>query len=129
MTTQGLTRALDEGRRHRYRYCEQLCEVLSWNGQALLGALVRHGGKGRVWGEESVRRLLDIRERPSGARCVDVTNTAVASGVLTTTRKGLRFPIPSMEDWLVMRYEEYLAERPEEAWALVAHMKSVFPYL
>ena len=129
VTSQGLTRALDEGRRHRDRYCEQRCDGMAWEDQALLGALVKHGGQGRVWGEESIYHLFNIRKRSSGASCVDVTNAAIASGVLAPARMGLRFPIPSMEAWLVGGYENFLAERPEEARALVAHVHAVFPYL
>ena len=127
MTPQGLARALDEGRRHRDRYCEQRCDGMAWEDQALLGTLVKHGGQGRVWGEESIYQLFDIRKRSSGASCVDVTNAAIASGVLAPARMGLRFPIPSMEDWLVGRYERYLISRPAEARALTDGLQPVLP--
>ena len=129
MTPQGLARVLDAGRVLKAGYYEQRCYGLEWEDQALLGALVYHAGKGRVWPVRSVERLFDIRSQSSGSSGVEVKNTALAKGVLATTRKGLHIPIPSMEDWLVGCYVEHVNEPTAEAKNLSDSVVDILPQL
>ena len=129
MTPQGLGLVLSEGRRRKTRYYAHRCKGLEWDDQALLGALVYHGGKGRVWPIRSIDHLFDIRRQSSGASGIDVKNTALAKGVLATTRKGLHIPIPSMEDWLVGCYLECMRGPPVEAKTLAVYVEEILPQL
>ena len=129
MTPQDLIRVLDDGRLRKDQYYKGRVEDILPKDQVLLGAIIAYSGKGAVWDPEEFREALDTRQRRDGVSGSDVADIALARGVLASTVDGLHIPIPSMEDWLVWRYETYLTSRPVAAQALVARLQPILPQL
>lgn len=112
LTDAGLNHVLAAGRQGKADYYQQRAAALGYKDQALLGAMIQIFGKQRRWDRDDLMEVFGRLKRAPGKTAGNVIDLALAKGVLAGYDDFYHVPIPSMEDWLIGRFESPCQARP-----------------
>ena len=108
----GLEHVLNVGRRGKEEYYKSRAVEIGYRDQAMLGAMIQTLGNKQQWDRVDLVEAFSLLKRAPSTSAEDVVDLALAKGVLAGDEDLFRIPIPSMEDWLVGRYERLRQDLP-----------------
>ena len=115
LTSEGLAAVLHEGRKRKEEYYYGRVEWMDVEDQYVLGAFIAWRGKGATMSMRTLVKVFNTVDRARESTAESVVEMAIAKGVLAQSRDGYTISIPSMEDWMISRFQQFGQRNPEEA--------------